>query len=571
MRTRTVRHVVVGSGCAGLNAADWLLMLGEKDTVLVTEDMRSGTSRNTGSDKQTYYKLSLSGDDGDSPGALGRMLAKPDVHGDTALCEAASSAACFFRLASLGVPFPMNEYGEYVGYQTDHDTRKRATSAGPLTSRFMTEALERSALSHGLEVLDRTLAVRILTDARGVTGLMCLDLERRDWLLLRCADIILCTGGPAHIYSSRVYPESQHGMSGLAFEAGASGANLDCWQYGLASVNFRWNLSGSYQQALPRYVSVDEVGTEREFLAEALGERNALALAFLKGYQWPFDPAKVKGSSLVDILVKREEDLGRRVYMDYRRNPSGYAPEALSDEARAYLTNCGALGATPIERLAAINAPAIDLYRSHGIDLTNEPLRVSVCAQHHNGGIAVDSDWQTEVPGLYVCGEAAGTFGKTRPGGTALNSTQVGSMRAARHAVKAARPCGTGDALPAVEVPAGDPARLTAHLQREMTRVAAFRRDEQGMEALLAEVGGALTRTVPADVKDPQLEQRLLLRDILLTQRQVLSAMLYDLRNGGTEGILRTKDGVSGRIPARPFPERDLWFERVWKKYRGEA
>ena len=141
MRTRTVRHVVVGSGCAGWNAADWLLMLGERDTVLVTEDRLSGTSRNTGSDKQTYYKLSLAGDDGDSPGALARTLAGPDVHGDTALCEAAGSASCFFRLAGLGVPFPMNEYGEYVGYQTDHDTRKRATSAGPLTSRFMTEAL----------------------------------------------------------------------------------------------------------------------------------------------------------------------------------------------------------------------------------------------------------------------------------------------------------------------------------------------------------------------------------------------------------------------------------------------
>ena len=566
MRTRTVRHVVVGSGCAGWNAADWLLMLGETDTVLVTEDRLAGTSRNTGSDKQTYYKLSLAGDDGDSPGALAHMLAKPDVNGDTALCEAAGSASCFFRLAGLGVPFPMNEYGEYVGYQTDHDTRKRATSAGPLTSRFMTEALERSAMSHGLEVLDHTLAVKIGTDANGVTGLLCLDTVAHDWLWLQCADILLCTGGPAHIYSSRVYPESQHGMSGLAFEAGAAGANLDCWQYGLASVDFRWNLSGSYQQALPRYVSVEADGTEHEFLAEALGEEEALRLAFLKGYQWPFDPAKVKGSSRVDILVKEQEDLGRWVYMDYRRNPSGYAMEHLSEEAREYLVNCGADKAMPIDRLAAINAPAIALYRSHGIDLAAEMLRVSVCAQHHNGGIAVDSDWQTEVPGLYVCGEAAGTFGKVRPGGTALNSTQVGSMRAARHAAKAQRPL-RESAAPEITVPTGD----AAVLQREMTRVAAFQRDEHGMEALLQKVSEALTHMSPAEGNEPDLKERLLLRDILLTQREVLSAMLFDLRCGGTEGVLRTGDGHSERVPARPFPERDLWFERVWKKYREEA
>ena len=424
-------------------------------------------------------------------------------------------------------------------------------------------------MSHGLEVLDHTLAVKIGTDENGVTGLLCLDTAARDWLWLRCADILLCTGGPAHIYSSRVYPESQHGMSGLAFEAGAAGANLDCWQYGLASVDFRWNLSGSYQQALPRYVSVDEHGTEHEFLAEALGEREALRLAFLKGYQWPFDPEKVNGSSRVDILVKEQEDLGRRVYMDYCRNPSGYAMDRLSDEARDYLVNCGADKATPIERLAAINAPAIALYRSHGIDLSAEPLRISVCAQHHNGGIAVDCDWQTEVQGLYVCGEAAGTFGRVRPGGTALNSTQVGSMRAARHAVRVHRPL-RGTAAPKITVPAEEPAALTETLQREMTRVAAFRRDKTGMEILLTTVGEALVHTIPADPADPLLTERLLLRDILMTQRQVLSAMLYDLQCGDTEGVLRTKDGVSERIPARPFPDRDLWFERVWKKYRKE-
>ncbi|MGN0971636.1 MAG: FAD-binding protein, partial [Aristaeellaceae bacterium] len=415
MQERTVRTVVIGSGCAGLNAADTLAALGEKDFVLVTENMLSGTSRNTGSDKQTYYKLSLAGDDGDSVGDMARTLKRDDVHGDTALCEAAGSARCFLKLAALGVPFPMNGYGEYVGYQTDHDTRRRASSAGPLTSRYMTEALEKSVRARGVEILDRTLAFRILTGDAGVTGVMCLETDSREWLLIRCAHVVLCTGGPAMIYRNSVYPVSQFGMSGMAFEAGAEGANLDCWQYGLASVKFRWNVSGSYQQALPRYVSVDESGVEREFLADALGPVEAMNRTFLKGYQWPFDPRKVDGSSRVDILVKAEEDKGHRVYMDFMHNPAGYDLAFLSDEARDYLINCGADKALPIERLRAINAPAIELYRSHHIDLEREMLEVRVCAQHHNGGLAVDAFWQTSVPGLYACGEAAGTFGRYRP------------------------------------------------------------------------------------------------------------------------------------------------------------
>lgn len=54
-----------------------------------------------------------------------------------------------------------------------------------------------------------------------------------------------------------------------------------------------------------------------------------------------------------------------------------------------------------------MNPLAIDLYKRHGIDLYAEPLEIGVCAQHHNGGIAVDADWQSGVRGLYVAGEAA--------------------------------------------------------------------------------------------------------------------------------------------------------------------
>ena len=49
------------------------------------------------------------------------------VDGDIALCEAALSTQCFLKLVELGVPFPRNRYGEYIGYKTDHDPRRRAT------------------------------------------------------------------------------------------------------------------------------------------------------------------------------------------------------------------------------------------------------------------------------------------------------------------------------------------------------------------------------------------------------------------------------------------------------------
>ena len=337
-------------------------------------------------------------------------------------------------------------------------------------------------------------------------------------------------------------------------------------------MGFRWNVSGSYQQALPRYVSIDDNGVARDFLADALGPAEAMNRTFLKGYQWPFDPRRAEGSSRVDILVKAEEDRGRRVYMDYLHNPAGYDPALLSEEARQYLVNCGADRATPIERLRAINAPAIELYRSHGIDIEREMLEVRVCAQHHNGGIAVDADWQTDVPGLYVCGEAAGTFGRYRPGGTALNSTQVGSLRAAEHIARRSKRQvrdSRMDVQPPL-VPAGDAAAILMKLQADMTRHAAFQRDAAGMRGMLEENARHLSRLMLPDLRDPQLVARLRLRDLLMTQREVLSAMLHAIEHDPAEGVLTTRGGVSWRVPARPLPERELWFERAWQRYREE-
>ncbi len=58
----SLNTVVIGSGAAGLNAAVRLHEFGQTDLAIVTDRFGAGTSANSGSDKQTYYKLSLAGD-----------------------------------------------------------------------------------------------------------------------------------------------------------------------------------------------------------------------------------------------------------------------------------------------------------------------------------------------------------------------------------------------------------------------------------------------------------------------------------------------------------------------------
>ncbi|MGI6265364.1 MAG: FAD-binding protein [Acutalibacteraceae bacterium] len=617
-----VDTVVIGSGCAGLNAADCLYDNGVRDILLITEGWNMGTSRNTGSDKQTYYKLSLSGDDADSVLEMARTLFEGGgVNGDTALAEAAGSVRGFMKLANLGVPFPTTRLGSYAGYKTDHDPRRRATSAGPLTSKFMTEALEKAVRSKPIPVWDRFTAVRLLTRDNAVVGLIGIDRTSGELAAIACRHVIMATGGPAGLYEASVYPASQTGMTGLALDAGAKAANLQEWQYGLASIGFRWNVSGTYQQVLPRYISVDENGVEREFLPDYFSDPvEALNRVFLKGYQWPFDAAKIAGSSLLDLIIYRETRiLGRRVYMDFRRDPTGLRENGfakLSREAYDYLKNSDALLETPIARLEKMNPPAIALYAAHGIDLHREPLEVAVCAQHHNGGIAVDGDWQSSVRGLFVVGEAAGTFGVCRPGGSALNSTQVGSMRAAEYI--ACQPSVAVEPADETIAPAlaalwknwnaaGQNAVLAAQrlhwLRENMSRRAAHIRDKADLAALQEKIDAVLAdfyRLTSTDENPVALEKT---RDAYITAGAVVSAMLCSANAAGSRGsalvlgeggkaldapfadwrvvpedpryrqtvavTAKTADGFStGWQPVRPIPREEDWFERVWADYR---
>jgi succinate dehydrogenase/fumarate reductase flavoprotein subunit len=165
IRCYSVNTLVIGSGAASLNAAASLRAMGQENILIATAGLGAGTSNNAGSDKQTYYRLSLSGDQPDSARIMAKDLFDGKcMHGDIALCEAQGSVLAFMKLVSLGVPFPHDKYGSWAGYKTDNDTRARATSSGPWTSRMMFRALSGEVKRHRIRVLDHHQVIALLTD-----------------------------------------------------------------------------------------------------------------------------------------------------------------------------------------------------------------------------------------------------------------------------------------------------------------------------------------------------------------------------------------------------------------------
>ncbi|HDZ21681.1 hypothetical protein LCGC14_0647420 [marine sediment metagenome] len=458
---RRFNTVIVGAGAAGMRCA---LSLGERmgqrgvdgiaeRVAVVTRGVRLGASRMSGSDKQTYYKMGTDPAVADSAeGFAATLTAAGACHADLALAEGIGSLRAFYDLVRVGVPFPHDPAGSYVGYKTDHDPAQRATSAGPKTSKFMSECLHKQVAAMGIPIFDHQELAALLTtgegDARRIVGVAAVEVTREGAYTINvflCENLVLAAGGPGELYADSVYPPGQVGLHGLALAAGLAAENLTESQFGLASTQFRWNVSGTYMQALPRIFSTDaDGGDEREFLADAFPSMRAMATAiFLKGYQWPFDPQRISDyqSSLIDLLVTGETSSGRRVFMDFRENPrpagemTAFSLDDLEAEAADYLRAAGADQPTPFERLAHMNTPAIELYREHNIDLARDPLEIAVCAQHNNGGLAVDRWWRSTIPQTFVIGEMAGTHGIKRPGGSALNAGQVGAMRAAEYII----------------------------------------------------------------------------------------------------------------------------------------
>jgi succinate dehydrogenase/fumarate reductase flavoprotein subunit len=455
--------IVVGAGAAGMNCAVHLYEFmrhkgieNPQDRIaVVTGGLKLGASRMSGSDKQTYYKQGTSPDVPDNAEQFAQTLtAGGCCHGDLALAEGISSLREFYHLVEVGVPFPTDTMGTFIGYKTDHDPAERATSAGPKTSKFMSECLQRQVEAYGIPIFDGQEAAHLLTVGSGkgrrIAGIVTVQKSKvtaSEWGLnvFLAANLVLAAGGPGALYKTSVYPRGQVGIHGLAFKAGLAAENITESQFGLASTTFRWNVSGTYMQAVPRIFSTDANGKdEREFLTDFFPSMSKMATnIFLKGYQWPFDPQKIERlqSSLIDVLVFNETQKGRRVFMDFRKNPVGNASmmpfkiDDLEPEAHEYLKKAGAFQATPIKRLAHMNPLAIDIYRENDIDLYREPLEIAVCAQHNNGGFAVNKWWESNVPHTFVVGEMAGSHGIKRPGGSALNAGQAGGLRAAEYIV----------------------------------------------------------------------------------------------------------------------------------------
>ena len=97
----------------------------------------------------------------------------------------------------------------------------------------------------------------------------------------------------------------------------------------------------------------------------------------------------------------------RRVYMDYRINPTGYENEQ-----------------TPAQRLQAASPFAYQTLLEKGFTDDTMIVEVHPAIAQHNGGLSVNYFWESNLSHLFPIGEAAGTHGSFTPMGASINASQ---------------------------------------------------------------------------------------------------------------------------------------------------
>ena len=291
----------------------------------------------------------------------------------------------------------------------------------------------------------------------------------------------------------------------------------------------------------------------------------------------------------------------------------------LSKEARDYLSASGATGDTPISRLKKLNEPAYSFYLDKGVDLEKEYLEIGLCAQHNNGGLMMNTWWESNIKGLFPVGECAASHGVYRPGGSALNAGQCGSRRAVSWILSKStggwEPDASGLSSSVKEMEEivsssligdidGD--EVYEEVRKTMSISGSALRNKESMKKALKTVDDHLSSFSSICVKNQgRIWNLFQLRNALITQKVYLSAMIDYLERGGksrgsslysdengsvkprnldqrfvytledekTNPLIQEVRYENGKVSfsyrePRPIPEDDDFFENVWSEYR---
>jgi len=396
--------LVIGGGGGGVSAAlvahekgarvllATKLRIGDSNTIMAEGGIAAATKSNDSPDR--HFLDTMGG---------GRFKNKRDlvsvlVHDAPLMVE---------WLKDLGAMFDTHDNGDFVVSFAGGHQRRRVHSCKDLSGLEFMRVVRDEFFNKKIPLLEFCPAVELLLDEEGkCAGAVLKNLETGEHLIVKAKAVILATGGIGRLHPCDFPTTNHYGATAdglvLAYRAGANLLHMDHIQFHPTGAMWPEQMLGQLITEACRGNGAQLVNVNGERFINELETRDTVSSAILREVQDRGNgvptPTGRKGIWLDTPLINIRGDAGK---------------------------------------LDRMFAGIVHRFGEYGIDVRKEPILIFPTQHYQNGGVEIEPDAKTRVPGLYAAGECSGGVqGINRLGGNSLLDIFVFGHRSANSAVE---------------------------------------------------------------------------------------------------------------------------------------
>lgn len=313
-------------------------------------------------------------------------------------------------LEDLGCMFDKEPDGTMITQHGGGTSRKRMHAARDYSGAEIMRTLRDEVRNRQIPVIEFSPAVELLSDGEGrCTGAVLMNLETKDFFVVRAKTVILATGGFGRLHVARFPTTNHYGATAdglvMAYRIGANLIFLDATQFHPTGAAYPEQIVGLLITEKVRGLGAQLVNVHGEQFVFPLETRDAVSSAILR-------ECHERGTGV--ITETGQHGVWLDSPMIEHIHGEGTIQRALPAMFRQY--------------------------KRFGIDMRKEPILVYPTLHYQNGGVEISDDTSTCIENLFVAGETSGgVHGRNRLMGNSLLDVVVFGRRAGVAAAERAR------------------------------------------------------------------------------------------------------------------------------------
>ncbi len=312
-------------------------------------------------------------------------------------------------LEDLGVMFDKKSDGTMITIHGGGTSRKRMHSARDYTGGEIMKTLRDEVKNRGIDVIEFSPAIELLTDDGKCTGAILYNLETNEYIIVQAKTTILATGGAGRLHVQDFPTSNHYGATAdglvIAYRAGNPVIFMDNIQYHPTGAAFPEQIVGLLVTEKCRGLGAQLVNND--------GDR----------FIYELETRDIESAAIIKECIERKKGI---------KTPTGILGVWLDTPMIEIIHGKGTIQ----KKLPAMYRQ----YQRFNIDMSKEPLLVYPTQHFQNGGIIVNEKAETKVANLYGAGEVeGGVHGRNRLMGNSLLECIVFGRRAGKNAAQKAK------------------------------------------------------------------------------------------------------------------------------------